>query len=473
MTISSEDPKGYYAALGLTPKADAEAIKVAFRKKAKDLHPDRNPAADAGKRFNDLNEAYQTLSDPSKRTAYDKLAPPPKPEASPSKQSKKTKSRVHTPPDTALSSEFVACSTCGKVTAQPRYVVFEEVRGRVFKTLRTPIHGVFCNPCAERHALRATFVTWMQGWWAIPFGPIFTIAALVRNLFGGIKPKEANAKLLLQQTHAFLKKGDYEIARAVADQAQKYVHDAPSSRILNGLMVSLSNRPARKLKNKWPLFGRIFFVQSLPLAAAVLLIISAVILVPVFTHDAPAVAAKPPPVSVQRITVTPETLHHVAGDQVSLREGPARTHSILDQLARFSTVQTLDTPRPGDAWVRVIAPQGLIGYIHTDFLGNGPGWKARNQWCIENRGTRPENGTLLNSPPGGNHRLVVHNSLDQDALIKLRHSGGLTHLSMFVRAKETAEGRGFPDGSYRILFATGSAFSAPCAIFLNEMETLA
>lgn len=63
--------KDFYAALGLNSAATLADIKKAFRQKAALYHPDRNPAADAAQRFREVQEAYDTLSDDSKRQAYD------------------------------------------------------------------------------------------------------------------------------------------------------------------------------------------------------------------------------------------------------------------------------------------------------------------------------------------------------------------------------------------------------------------
>ncbi len=64
----------YYAALGLSPDADDKAIKQAYRKLARQYHPDVNPGdSKAEERFKEVNEAYQVLSDPEKRAKYDQM----------------------------------------------------------------------------------------------------------------------------------------------------------------------------------------------------------------------------------------------------------------------------------------------------------------------------------------------------------------------------------------------------------------
>lgn len=63
--------KDHYAALGLNSAATLSDIKKAFRQRAALYHPDRNSAADAAERFREVQEAYDVLSDDTKRQAYD------------------------------------------------------------------------------------------------------------------------------------------------------------------------------------------------------------------------------------------------------------------------------------------------------------------------------------------------------------------------------------------------------------------
>ncbi len=66
--------KDYYKTLGVDKNADEKAIKRAFRKLARQHHPDMNPGdPKSEERFKELNEAYEVLSDPEKRRKYDQL----------------------------------------------------------------------------------------------------------------------------------------------------------------------------------------------------------------------------------------------------------------------------------------------------------------------------------------------------------------------------------------------------------------
>jgi molecular chaperone DnaJ len=62
----------YYADLGVSRDATAQDIKRAYRKMARTLHPDVNPGAEAEAEFKRVSQAYDVLSDPTKRAAYDR-----------------------------------------------------------------------------------------------------------------------------------------------------------------------------------------------------------------------------------------------------------------------------------------------------------------------------------------------------------------------------------------------------------------
>lgn len=61
----------YYAVLGVRRDASQDEIKKAFRRLARELHPDVNPDPKTQERFKEINAAYEVLSDPQKKQVYD------------------------------------------------------------------------------------------------------------------------------------------------------------------------------------------------------------------------------------------------------------------------------------------------------------------------------------------------------------------------------------------------------------------
>jgi hypothetical protein len=71
-TRDDDSPPDYYARLGVSPSASAEEIRSAYRERARETHPDRNPDdPEAARRFQEVKEAYQVLNDPERRSQYD------------------------------------------------------------------------------------------------------------------------------------------------------------------------------------------------------------------------------------------------------------------------------------------------------------------------------------------------------------------------------------------------------------------
>ena len=65
--------RDYYDILGVSKNASKEELRKAYRKQALEWHPDRNKSSNAEKKFKEINQAYEVLSDSEKRAAYDQF----------------------------------------------------------------------------------------------------------------------------------------------------------------------------------------------------------------------------------------------------------------------------------------------------------------------------------------------------------------------------------------------------------------
>lgn len=271
------DPLGYYALLGVSSSATSEDIKKAYRQKAMDLHPDRNPGKDTTSIFQQLQTAYSVLGDSSKRSDYDTSG-------------LNTNSYESGPQAEERPLEPIKCTVCGCITAQPRYAVFYKVYSYLVMTHKDATQGMYCAVCAAKQALKCSAITWFFGWWGFPWGPLYSVPALFRNLLGGEQPVEQNAHILAYQAAYFYSIGKFDLARSVASEAlvwslklqkQKdgkkrklgYPADEETEQLVSriqSLLATLNDgRPIKELKNQWGYKGKVFIWQ-LGLAAGII-----------------------------------------------------------------------------------------------------------------------------------------------------------------------------------------------------------
>jgi hypothetical protein len=459
MSYPPTDPNGYYQALGLALGASPDDIKSAYRIRAKQVHPDHNTSADAKLEFQRIVEAYGYLRDPKRKAVYDDLC---------ENRVLPAVSHGHNSAVSALAP--IACSRCGRITAQPRYIVFQQVRSYFLTSRRSAIEGIFCRDCADRTAIQASSVTWRCGWWS-PIGPFLSIFALLVNLLGGMKPRADNARLLLHQANAFLRRGDRDVARSLALQARPYAREPAYANQIASLLRTVEGS-GRSLHNRWHDLGTAFAVQLLPLLALPILLASLVLLLT--SVGSPAAPPREPAATADiaaRAAVEGE-IRHVAVDLLKLRQKPGPQEPVLALLDRFTTVQVIE--KVGDTeWVMIQTPTGSSGYVPVRSLFAGSGAEPRQRWCAEQSGSLPESGAVLLRRTSGEHRLRVVNNLRRDAVVKLKAlSTNSTLLSFFIPSGADVSIASVPEGAFRVIYAFGERYSRGCGIFLKNMETL-
>jgi hypothetical protein len=201
------DGGNLYAILEVARDATPDEIRVAYRKLARQWHPDSNANGDTSQRFRLLNHAYTVLSHPERRADYDRNG-----QTVPPRQGEHDPAPAAAPPR----SRPICCTECGKLTAQPRLLVFRQVVSFVVWSHVKRIEGVFCSKCAHRIGLNASAATAFTGWWAIPLGPFLSIGVIALNAMGGGRKPATDRRLALLNAEAFLESDNSALAYALA-----------------------------------------------------------------------------------------------------------------------------------------------------------------------------------------------------------------------------------------------------------------
>lgn len=207
---TNHDRDGLYKALQLPHTATEAEIRAAYKRLARDFHPDRNPSASASTSFQRIREAFDVLGDPSARAEYDAIS-------------------VANGPGGAKHEGLakLACGKCGLESPDLRFVVLYRAYSVLLYSSKEPLPGILCPTCAASAALRSNIFTMLLGWWGFPWGPIYSIHALASNSFAGVKPPEINAKILTYQATAFATTGDLPTANRIAHRALDFAKRVP------------------------------------------------------------------------------------------------------------------------------------------------------------------------------------------------------------------------------------------------------
>jgi len=214
----------YYKTLEVDRAASLDVIEAAYRRLALRYHPDRNPAADAVRNMQALNEAYAVLRDSVKRQQYDRTL-----ESASAAQQSAQQPRDYTTgyhADSAYSRRQrptipISCQSCGGTDATLRLVAFPYVFSIILFTFQRAWSGLYCKKCREKEMFKAKLVSTFFGWWGLPWGPIYALGALFRSSEGAV-PKDENAAYLRQLCLFFLDQGNTLQAKRALSASLRY-----------------------------------------------------------------------------------------------------------------------------------------------------------------------------------------------------------------------------------------------------------
>lgn len=333
------DKKGFYALLKIPPTAGDREIKDAFRREVKLFHPDRNPDPKAAEIYLKINEAYQVLTDPEARRAYDNVSDG--------------------------GTDFVPCSRCGIHSKQPRYILFDE--GGLFTS------GVFCRACASKQQFRSA----LKNWENFLRHPIRAFRGLRNNRALGEKPAGRNMDMLLQNAAAFRHEKRIDVARFLAEQALKFARDSAERSRVSAFMAALPEAPKRREPDYWRIKWTDTFRVYFPLF--MVLIVWAVIVgtpyLKAWIEPPPPVVAdyKPLPVIPLRFDISDtDQLFHTYAPQTPVYQAPCLDCGIIDLLPAETSVR-LTGLVPQTDWVQVMTPLGRVVFVKTTDLRKGLG----------------------------------------------------------------------------------------------------
>lgn len=411
------DVRGYYAALELSPGASIAVVKEAFRKLAKECHPDRSHVTDGGARFRQISEAYEVLSNAKSKASYDALAessPSPPPPDQDARQQKQI--------------EPVCCQTCGKVTAQPRRLAFWRVTSFLLASWKNPVQKIYCQSCAIREQWKSTIWTALLGWWGVPWGPIWSISHGATNALGGTRDVKVDEALMWRNAVAFTQSGQGTLAVGLCNILRKSENAdlAHRSAELIGFFSNRGVDVSTTLKDAW----KRSFAQTVALFALIFAV--------------PAAAFALIFLPLNSSTSGPSYANAAPAPMSDAAFGNWNTASGSNSAA---TSEPLPKPVP------TCAQPPVSGAI-----------------LVDNRGRLAEG-----------HKLTIDNGSDGNAIIKLREAAtGELVASFFVHSGQSATLERIPDGTYRIQYGFGGDLNAACDAFLEtasadqfpDLETL-
>ena len=316
--------KNYYEILDLSLDASPQTIKEQYRFMLHAWHPDKFPNPQqkirAEERTKNINEAYEVLSDPQKRSHYNEfllkqikqsqsaeargqhadaqesLDPEQRRaeyvrqrqyEAAVERQrvekereqfvrdeserlraEQQGQNRDHANSATKIRPNFpITCQKCGRSDASLRWAAFPYVVSVVILTFRRSWGGLFCGQCRRQEMFKAKLLTLCFGWWGIPWGFFYTLGVLFKS-DNGDTPVEANADYLKALGAYFLQSGQIGEALLTFNSSLQLRRDSQLEQLVKELFGRTSITPLPTAQS-----GGIGFTPILFGAGAIILVV--------------------------------------------------------------------------------------------------------------------------------------------------------------------------------------------------------
>jgi len=190
IVVTEDRNRTLYEVLEVPRTATQRQIEESYHLLSQRYHPDLNPSPDAAIRMSEIDSAYAVLGNSWNRIGYDKTL----------EIQEKVGEPEGTDPVTYAESfaRQVRCQRCGRFDHTLRIVAFPWVISVIVISNKTYESGIFCNHCRSLNSRIYAAGSLLFGWWGVPWGPIWTIGALIANFRGGKMPEEENRDLLSQ-----------------------------------------------------------------------------------------------------------------------------------------------------------------------------------------------------------------------------------------------------------------------------------
>lgn len=262
----------YYEILGVGQSASAQEIKQAYRSLVKIYHPDKNPGRpEAVQSMVLINEAYNVIKDPVRRAQYDNLI---------SLQTQSESQGSYTTGAREPSQEplreipHYKCEKCGKQDSTLRLSIFLSVISYFVLTQKRAHAHVLCSGCRIKYSLLSNLKVWILGWWGFPWGPIYSLEALFKNLQGGEQPVDNNVALLSLLAYDFYTQNRYEECYKVLKASYKLRPDKETKEYMDqieGLVPPTSRQSPNRMFSTNPVLYNVPFLGALAVVSILLL----------------------------------------------------------------------------------------------------------------------------------------------------------------------------------------------------------